>query len=198
MEGAHSREGSAGRVVGPRARAGDRARPRATLRAPGRRCVLVLVLALAACVLAAGSASAPAVIVHLANGRTLSYQPLRGAGTIAPLDKFFSNLDYNGGPVMTSNTNYAFYWDPSGGAAYPSDYAPGMNQYLTDLAHDSGGQQNVDSVSVQYNDAAGEFANYESHFGGAIVDTAPYPANGCTRAKVCLTTNRSTPSPPAM
>jgi hypothetical protein len=145
------------------------------------------VVALAACVLAAGSASAPAVIVHLANGRTLSYQPLRGAGTIAPIDRFFSNLDYNGGPVMASNTNYAFYWDPSGGAAYPSDYEPGIDQYLTDLAHDSGGQQNVDSVSAQYNDAAGEFANYESRFGGAIVDADPYPANGCTRATICLT-----------
>jgi hypothetical protein len=185
MEGAHSREGSAGRVAGPRAGVDARAPRRAKLRALVRRCALVL--ALAACVLAAGSARAPAVIVHLANGRTLSYQPLRGAGTIAPLDKFFSNLDYNGGPVMASNTNYAFYWDPSGGAAYPSDYAPGINQYLTDLAHDSGGQQNVDSVSVQYNDAAGQFANYESHFGGAILDTAPYPANGCTRAEVCLT-----------
>jgi PKD domain/IPT/TIG domain len=185
MEAAHSREGSAGRVVGRAAEPSGPARARANACTLGRRCALVL--ALAACLLAAGSASAPAVIVHLANGRTLSYQPLRGARTIAPFDQFFSNLDYNGGPVMASNTNYAFYWDPSGGAAYPSDYQPGINQYLTDLAHDSGGRQNVDSVSTQYNDATGAFANYESEFGGAIVDTDPYPANGCTRATICLT-----------
>jgi len=154
-------------------------------RALGRRCALVV--GLAACILAAGTASAPAVIVHLTDGRTLSYQPLRGAGTVKPFDQFFSNVDYNGGPVMASNTNYAFYWDPSGGPAYPSDYEPGIDQYLTDLADDSGGQQNVDSVSAQYNDAAGEFANYESRFGGAIVDTDPYPANGCTQAAICLT-----------
>ena len=28
---------------------------------------------------------------------------------------------------------------------------------------------------------------YESHFGGALIDTDPYPANGCTQAAICLT-----------
>jgi len=134
--------------------------------------------------------TASAVIAHLENGKALSYQPLRGArgtGTSRPFDAFFSNLDYNGGPVMASNTNYAFYWDPSGGAAYPAGYQAGVDQYFEDLAHDSGGHQNVDSVSTQFNDAAGEFANYESRFAGAILDTNAYPANGCKRAPICLT-----------
>ena len=86
----------------------------------------------------------------------------------------------------TSNTNYTFYWAPSGSPAYPSDYQPGLNQFFSDLAHDSGGTENVDSVATQYNDAAGEHAGYNSHFGGAIVDTDPYPANGCAVAKICL------------
>jgi len=146
-----------------------------------------LVAALAVSLLAAAAANAPAVIVHLENGKTLSYMPLAGAPAVVPLDEFFSNVDYNGGLVMASNTNYAFYWDPSGAPAYPSDYRPGLNRYFKDLAHDSGGHENVDSVSSQYNDAAGEFALYESHFAGAIVDTNPYPANGCKRAKICLT-----------
>ncbi len=146
-----------------------------------------LVTALAVSILAAAAASAPAVIVHLENGKTLSYMPLAGAPAAVPLDEFFSNLDYNGGPVMASNSNYAFYWDPSGAPAYPSDYQPGLNRYFEDLAHDSGGHGNVDSVSSQYNDAGGEFAVYESHFGGAILDTDPYPANGCKRATICLT-----------
>jgi hypothetical protein len=131
------------------------------------------------------TSGASAVIVHVGPGKTLSYQPLRGA--VRPFDAFFSNLDYNGGPVMASNTNYAFYWDPSGGAAYPAGYTSGLDQYFEDLAHDSGGHQNVDSVSTQFNDAAGEFANYESHFGGMIIDTDPYPANGCKQASKCLT-----------
>jgi len=139
--------------------------------------------------LAAGAASASAVIVHLHDGRALSYLPLRGsaAAALMPLDEFFSNVDYNGGPVMASNTNYTFYWDPPGAPAYPAQYQSGVNEYLQDLAHDSGGHQNVDSVASQYNDAAGEFASYGSHFGGQIIDTDPYPANGCTEAAICLT-----------
>jgi len=138
---------------------------------------------------ASAAASASAIIVHLKNGKTLSYQPLRGAATpfAKPFDAFFSNLDYNGGPVMASNTNYAFYWDPSGAPAYPAEYQSGIDQYFKDLSANRGGTQNVDSVSAQYNDAAGEFANYESFFGGEIVDTNPYPPNGCSRAAICLT-----------
>jgi hypothetical protein len=152
---------------------------------------------LAALLLAAGAASASAVIVHLGDGRTLSYLPLRGAltpfarGGLTPFagasDEFASDLAYGGGPVMPTNTNYAFYWDPSGGGAYPAEYQSGINQYFADLAHDSGGFENVDSVSSQFNDTAGQFANYESRFGGAIVDTDPYPANGCNEAPICLT-----------
>lgn len=148
-----------------------------------------IVATLTALILSAGAGSASAIIVKLQSGKTLSYQPLRHSVTpfSGPFDEVFSNLDYNGGPVMASNTNYAFYWDPSGGAAYPAEYQSGIDTYFEDLAHDSGGHENVDSISTQYNDAAGEFANYNSRFGGAIVDTDPYPANGCTRATVCLT-----------
>jgi hypothetical protein len=161
------------------------ARVRFKAPAIARRAALVATLAVS--ILGAGAASAPAVIVQLPNGDTISYMPLKGAPAAAPFDEFFTNLDYNGGPVMASNTNYAFYWEPSGAPAYPADYQPGVNRYLEDLAHDSGGHENVDSVSTQYNDAAGEFANYESHFGGAIIDKDPYPANGCKRAPICLT-----------
>jgi hypothetical protein len=143
---------------------------------------------LAICVLGVCASGASAVIVHLRGGRVLSYQPRRGHAPAArPFDAFFSNLDYNGGPVMPSNTNYMLYWSPSGASAYPADYEPGINRYFEDLAHDSGGHENVDSVSAQYNDTAGQFANYASKFGGALIDTDPYPANGCTKAPICLT-----------
>src|ERR1700730_12707616 len=157
---------------------------RPSWRSPARGVGVAL---LAAATLAAGASSASAVVVHLQNGKTLSFQPLRGATTIRPFDAFFKNLDYNGGPVMASNTNYAVYWRPPTGPAYPSDYQAGVNQYLTDLAKDSGAHENVDSVASQYNDATGAFANYNSHFGGALIDTDPYPANGCTQAPICLT-----------
>ncbi len=90
----------------------------------------VLVGLLAMLTLGLGATSASAVIVHLADGRTLSYQPRAGAATVSPFDEFFTNLDYNGGPVMPSNTNYALYWVPPGAPAYPSDYRPGVNRYF--------------------------------------------------------------------
>lgn len=141
--------------------------------------------------LAVATSSASAVIVHLEDGTTLSY--LAAPGTtppgagVPPFDAFFKNLDYNGGPVMTSNTNYTLYWSPSGTGAYPAGFATGLNTYFTGLEHDSGDHQNVDSVASQYNNAAGEFAEYNSRFGGELLDTHSYPANGCTRAPTCLT-----------
>ncbi|HTR72575.1 MAG TPA: IPT/TIG domain-containing protein [Solirubrobacteraceae bacterium] len=162
----------------------------------GRAGLVAALSAIAA--LALGCGDAGAVIVHLP-GKTLGYQPLSGAAPtpIKPLldgkppssgnSKSGKPLLYNGGPVMTSNTNYALYWDPSGAPAYPAGYEQGIDRYFEDLAHDSGGNQNTDSVLVQYYDEAGEHANYDSHFGGALIDTDPYPANGCSAAPICLT-----------
>jgi len=126
------------------------------------------VSALAIALVSAGPASA--IVVRLANGKEISYEAVSGTGGPRQFDELFQNVDYNGGPVMPSNTNYTLYWDPSGAPAYPAEYKSGVNAYLEDLAHDSGGHQNVDSVSTQYNDSEGQFANYDSHFGGELVD----------------------------
>jgi hypothetical protein len=37
-----------------------------------------------------------------------------GMGQDGRYDRAFSNVDYNGGPVMKSITNYVIYWSPSG------------------------------------------------------------------------------------
>jgi PKD repeat protein len=139
------------------------------------------------------------VVDRLGNGHIVSYQPAPhtfagpaptrsgGANRARLFDSFFTNLDYNGGPIMTSSTNYVVYWRPSTAAAYPADFKSGVNTYFKDLEHDSGGNQNVESVATQYNNAAGEFVKYETKFGGELIDEDPYPANGCTRATTCLT-----------
>ncbi len=132
------------------------------------------------------------MIIHLPDGHTASYMRVPGlegfgSSSALPFDIAFHNAEYNGGPVMPSNTNYTFYWDPSGAQEYATGYEAGVNRYLEDLAADSGGVQNTDSVAAQYDDAAGQFASYDSHFGGALIDTHPYPANGCSRGSVCLT-----------
>ncbi|HEX7610101.1 MAG TPA: IPT/TIG domain-containing protein [Solirubrobacteraceae bacterium] len=150
------------------------------------RCAL-LTLAVAL-MLGVGASGASAVIVQLPNGKTVSYQPLRGsAGALRAQPFAGSNLAFHGGPVMTSNTNYTFYWAPSGSPAYAAGYQSGVNQYMEDLAHDSGGNQNVDSVATQYTNSASEPVAYKSHFAGQIIDTNPYPKSGCKAATICLT-----------
>jgi hypothetical protein len=155
-----------------------------------RRGFVVLVFATA--VLAGSATSASALVVRLQNGHEVSVLPLRGAIGPQPLHASpaaagTGKLEYHGGPIMPSNTNYALYWAPASAPAYPAGYQSGLNTYLEGLAHDSGGNQNVDSVATQYGDSAGESANYDSHFGGALIDTDAYPVNGCVAAAICLT-----------
>jgi hypothetical protein len=141
---------------------------------------------LATPMVATAAASAPA---SRGPAHPVAYVPLRGSTPVG-FDKVFTNMDYNGGPVMPSNTDYMVLWSPGGLSAYPAGYVSGLATFFTDLAHDSGGHQNVDSVSSQYNDSTGAFANYQTTFGGALVDTDPYPATECPAAapvSACLT-----------
>jgi hypothetical protein len=179
--GSHSRDGGAAEPTLRALRVGRR----------GRRVVRCAALAalLAGVALALTSAGASAFIVHLRHHR-VSYQPTRKAEpqvrryTASAAGK---PVEYHGGPVMPANTNYAVYWDPSGAPSYPSGYQAGLNRYFEDVAHDSGGVMNTDSVLEQYGDSASESANYSSHFGGALTDGDAYPANGCSEATICLT-----------
>jgi IPT/TIG domain len=173
-------------------RAAD-ARARRSRAAGLRMRTAVLVIMLSAAAVALSATDAAALIVRV-GGRTLGYQPLSGAAApqvpqAEPLVKPLAAkaLEYHGGPVMPSNTNYTLYWDPAGAPAYPAGYESGINRYFEDLAHDSGGVQNTDSVLTQYGDSGGELASYDSHFGGALIDTDAYPANGCSAAPICLT-----------
>ena len=166
---------------------------------------LVFLLGLAACLLAASGAGAnvlrlPGLTVGyqppLAQQQTAAQQTTAAHATTAaqrsepraePASAESKELKYHGGAVMTSNTNYPLYWAPAGESAYPAGYITGIDRWFADLAHDSGGLLNTDSVLVQYGDSEGGFANYNSHFGGALIDTDPYPANGCNAAATCLT-----------
>ena len=160
------------------------------------RLVAGLAALLTIAILAVGATSASALIVHV-GARTLGYEPLPRAPVQAQAEPAGggkpgkkgpgAGLEYNGGPIMPANTNYALYWDPAGAPEYPAGYETGLDTFFEQLAHDSGGLQNTDSVLTQYGDEAGEFANYNSHFGGALIDTDPYPANGCTSAPICFT-----------
>jgi PKD repeat protein len=139
---------------------------------------------------AAAASPAASPPTSRAPAHPVAYVPLRGSKGAAGFDRVFTNMDYNGGPVMPSNTDYMVLWSPAGLSAYPAGYVSGLQTFFTDLAHDSGGHQNVDSVSAQYNDLTGAFARYHTTFGGALVDTDPYPPTECPAAApvtACLT-----------
>ena len=160
-----------------------------TIRQRGR--LLMAVLAAAIAVSAVVTSSASAVLKKLPNGQTVSYQPLANTGSqVTPFDTAFTNMDYNGGPVMPSNTDYMLLWSPQGPSAYPPEFVGGIARFFRDLAHDSGGNQNVDSVGPQYNDLTGAVANYDVRFGGVLLDTHPYPQSQCpvnSPVTACLT-----------
>ena len=106
-----------------------------------------------------------------------SYVPLRGAAKSGNTSA--GEVDYNGGPLMPANTDFVVFWSPGGLGAYGPEYVAGIEQYFIDLQHDSGGHQNVDSVSAQYNDLTGATSSYAVTFGGGLLDTDPYPASQC-------------------
>ena len=146
-----------------------------------RRKLMMVVFAAAVFASAIATSSASAIIKQLPNHGVVSYEPLRNAAAVAPnpLDIAAVNQEYNGGPVMPSNTDYMLMWSPQGLGAYPSGFVFGIARYFTDLAHDSGGHQNVDSIGPQYNDLTGARTNYDVRFGRILVDTDPYPASQC-------------------
>jgi hypothetical protein len=155
------------------------------------------VLLLATCAIAPaliGATSAEALVLHLkghrvsivptpgASAGALASQPFLAGSTKAPRN----GVQYHGGPLMPSNTNYTLYWAPPKSPSYPSEYQTGVNKFFGDLAADSGGLENVDSVLIQY-EGGGQKPSYDSHFGGQLIDEDPYPPNGCTAATICLT-----------
>ena len=72
------------------------------------------------------------------------------------------------------------------------DYQAGVNRYLEDLAHDSGGDQNVDSVAdaVQRRRRATSPTTTRTS-AGALVDTDPYPGERLQKGRRSASPTRS-------
>jgi hypothetical protein len=119
-------------------------------------------------------------------------------GQASKLARTSSNLTWHNGPVMHTNTVYAIYWLPGypstsyagmpSSGALSANYEPLMNRYFGDVAADSGRTTNVYWSDTQYTDSTGN-AGYSSTLAGAIVDSNPFPPNGCNDSytTVCLT-----------
>ncbi len=130
--------------------------------------VLLLVVAVAAVVglsqfQAASAAGGPSVPLHVGGVVPVVGKQVQGSG----------NLINHGGPVMTTNKAYAVYWVPSG-SSMPAGYQSTINQFFTDVAHDSNMSTNVYATDTQYSSIL-----YSSMFAGSTVDTNAFPASGC-------------------
>ena len=72
------------------------------------------------------------------------------------------------------------------GAAGPAkltfdpSYETLIDRYFADVAHDSGGSNNIYSVLTQYYDTGPVHIQYQSTVGGSYVDRDPLPANACS------------------
>jgi PKD repeat protein len=102
-----------------------------------------------------------------------------------------AGLTYHGGPVMRTNRAYTLFWQ-GGLTSFSPSYVTLIDQYLRDVAADSGKRSNVYSSDTQYFDTSGHIA-YSSAYGGVLFDTQPYPVSGCTQSspgfpgRPCLT-----------
>jgi hypothetical protein len=93
------------------------------------------------------------------------------------------NLVYHGGPVMLKSNTYAIFWEPkklqSGETAY---VAPGYNKGILQYFNDIGGSglYNINTQYYQTVNGSKEFMKNNSALAASWVDTANYPASGCT------------------
>jgi len=116
-----------------------------------------------------------------------------GANTLAPLLADTGPLEYFGGPVMANPTIYAIFWNPlklQSGAptSMSATYQIILKRMLRDYpAH------GIDNNNTQYFQTISGITTYIHNtgtWGGAFVDTSPYPASVCSDPQTpgnCLT-----------
>jgi hypothetical protein len=151
---------------------------------------LTLVMVWAAIVAAAGNATAAGRAGATASrptfkprvGFALGLLPAHGSQEVASSPSI--PVLYHGGSVMRDVTLHTVFWAPAG---YRFDGSPGpgvpgyaalIQQFFTDVAHDSGSTGNVFSLLNQFGDHAGN-GSYQVHYDPAvdsITDTEPYPS----------------------
>jgi len=99
-------------------------------------------------------------------------------------------LVYSGGPIANTTgtlgmTIRPIYWIPTTTKQYSSGYMTLINRYITDIAAASGASSNVYSLTPQYYQVVnGVKTNlrYKYTAGAPIIDTQPFPTNGCKLA----------------
>jgi PKD repeat protein len=164
--------------------------------AAGRSTVVVGICSLSVAVaLFAGAVPAGAVVAKI-GGHGYGITPIDGtgqAGLVAtyraqhssrarPFDEApFGGLplESEGGPVMHSVTSHVIYWDPAT-SQFTATTKGIVDNFFSDVGHDSGLATNVFAIAGQYTDSTGNAA-YSATSTTALVDTDAYPTSGnCT------------------
>lgn len=113
----------------------------------------------------ASQASAP-----LRDISRLTRLPLAGTGRVY----------YHGGRVLHSNRTHLIFWQPQrSGLKFEPGYVSLVERFLRNVAAASHSPANVFGLTGQYTDYTGRPAAYDSHYGSALIDADPLPANGC-------------------
>jgi hypothetical protein len=109
--------------------------------------------------------------------------PARGQGEVEIATGENYPVVYHGGSVMRNVTIHAVFWAPSGfqfdgpPAAGVPGYEQLIQQWFTDVAHDSGAKSNIYSVLDEYGDGSGP-GSYDISFNAAadtISDSDAFP-----------------------
>ncbi len=162
-----------------------------------KRGVALIGFALLLAAAVGATAQAKIVIIH---GK--AYGELPKPGTVTPQSPFTGSpftvggnqppLTYGGGPVMLSSKLYLIFWGPPG--SFAPTYSGPMIQYARSLATDRLKTTNEFSVGRLYyqGTSSKRFITTNVAYGGAVMDTTPYPAldtaNGCKAAEQpCVT-----------
>jgi hypothetical protein len=140
---------------------------------------------------ATSSSTTPSVPFHARIGKILGMIPpvsLSAGNGLTNNAPASGSLDYNGGPVMRTNTVYTIFWAPasgqaapSGGFTFPPGYQTGMNKYFTDLQAANGRNTNAYDVATQYyqvppGTTTKQYVEDHTTFAGTVLDTDPLPA----------------------
>jgi hypothetical protein len=98
-----------------------------------------------------------------------------GGGQVFRPTAGYGQLSNHGGPVMTTNTTYAIYWQPSNwGQSFPGGYDALITRYFTDVAADKGKTTNIYYTETQYSGI-----HYDSAYAGSGTATAAF-TNDCS------------------
>jgi hypothetical protein len=156
---------------------------------------LMFIMLFSLVISASADGSDPGSTPSHGNGQIFGVVPPKGkANAMAAATNFAtSNLTYHSGAVMHSNTTHTIFWVPSG-YSVNSSYISLINHFLIDVAAADNVTSNVYYSDKQYYSVSGGVKYYittTSTFGGAYLDTNPYPVSGCapymTGMTECLT-----------